>query len=175
MATAFLFVSLLALASGPHPLAATGDPIDSTTSTKAVADSSQFTGTILPVFYVKDVLASVRFWRDSLGFECHHFYDYETGGSVKNWTKDIPALYAEMRAGPLKFALHRASQPDSLIVGGMIHYFEVTDVYRLFDDLQHRGVETSPLQEKPWMNMFRVTDPDGHAIYFYTRPAGWEE
>jgi catechol 2,3-dioxygenase-like lactoylglutathione lyase family enzyme len=151
------------------------DSSDAVLAAGGEASEVEFTGGILPVFYVRDVLASVAFWRDSLGFECHHFYDYESGGSVKTWTKDIPAIYAEMRAGPLKFAIHRANPPDSLRVGGMIHYFEVTDVYRQHEELTRRGVRVGELQEKPWMNMFEVTDPDGHRIFFFTRPPGWEE
>jgi catechol 2,3-dioxygenase-like lactoylglutathione lyase family enzyme len=137
--------------------------------------SAQFTGMVLPVFYVKDVLRSVAFWRDTLGFVCDSFYDYETGGSVKEWTKDIPAVYAEMHAGPLVFAIHRASDPDSLQVGGMIHYFEVADVYKTYDRLRKLGLDVGALQEKPWMNMFHVFDPDGHKIFFYTRPAERED
>ena len=135
----------------------------------------QFTGTILPVFYVKDVLRSVEFWRDSLGFECYDCYDHEAGGAAKEWTNDTAPYCVEMRAGPLVFALHLARNPDSLQVGGMIHYFEVPHVYQSHERLTSRGMDVSKIYERPWMNMFRIIDPDGHEIFFFTRPAGWDQ
>ncbi len=136
---------------------------------------SSFTGEVLPVFYVRDVLASVEFYVDKLGFVCHHYYDHISGGSVVKWVYDEPPIYAEMRAGDQKFALHLASKPDSLMVGGTRHYFSVSDVREHHRLVRQRGVDAGDLVERPWMNMFRVLDPDGHELYIFTRPPDWEE
>lgn len=133
-------------------------------------ETSEFTGEVLPVFYVRDVLKSVTFYVDSLGFVCHHFFDHITGGSTLHWTYDEPPLYAEMRAGNQKFALHRASKPDSLQVSGCRHYFSVANVQEHYRILKEKGVKVGELIERPWMHMFRVEDPDGHEIFIFTRP-----
>jgi len=131
---------------------------------------STFTGEVLPVLYVHDVQASVAFYVDKLGFTCDHYFDHISGGSTYEWTYDEPPLYAEMRAGAQKFALHRAPQPESLVVGGTRHYFSVSDVRAHLKAVRARGVETGDLIERPWMDMFRVIDPDGHELFIFTRP-----
>lgn len=154
---------------------------DTSDTTEAIAkspegfDGSMFTGEVLPVLYVRDVMASVDFYVDSLGFVCHHFFDHINGGSVTEWTYEKPPIYAEMRAGDQKFALHLASKPDSLTVGGTRHYFSVSDVQEHHRILTSRGVEVGELIERPWMHMFRVEDPDGHELYIFTRPEESEE
>ena len=136
----------------------------------APSDTATFTGEVLPVFYVKDVVKSVAFYRDLLGFDHHDYYDYEAGKDVKEWTKDTPAIYAEMSSGEQLFALHLPNNTDSLVVGGMIHYFGVKDVLQHYQLLKDRGVRVGKIYERPWMTMFSVVDPDGHRIFFFTRP-----
>jgi uncharacterized glyoxalase superfamily protein PhnB len=143
---------------------------DANAAEPATAHAPAFTGEILPVFYVSDVLRSVAFYTQKLGFVCDHFFDQETGGSVKTWTKSVKPIYAEMRSGEHKFALHLTPKPDSFHLGGMIHYFGVKDVRAHFNWVKSQGVEVGELKERPWMNMFSVTDPDGHMLYFFTRP-----
>jgi hypothetical protein len=69
---------------------------------------SRFTGEILPVFYVTDVMRSVEFYRDILGFEFKHFYDYDKGDQVKTWESDEPPIWALMsgvRTAPGKIGI----------------------------------------------------------------------
>lgn len=129
-----------------------------------------FSGEILPVLYVKDVLKSVAFYTEKLGFALDHFHDAETGESVPEWTKEAPPIYAEMRAGDQKFALHRASDPEGLRVGGTRLYFGMTNVEEHHRIVKERGVAAGEPSRMPWMTMFSVTDPDGHEIFFFTRP-----
>jgi len=156
---------LAALLAGGTALAADPDPGGGNP-----AGFGSFTGEILPVLYVKDVLKSVAFYTDELGFGLDHFHDYETGESVPAWTKKEPPIYAEMRAGDQKFALHRASDPEALRVGGTRIYVGVTDVEEHYELVKARGAAPGELKKMPWMAMFSVTDPDGHDIYFFTRP-----
>jgi catechol 2,3-dioxygenase-like lactoylglutathione lyase family enzyme len=135
----------------------------------------ELTGEILPVFYVTDVSKSVEFYRDVLGFEFHHFWDYDKSKEVSEWAAADPPVYAEMAAGDQKSALHLAREPYELQVGGAIHYFHVRDV-----DAHRRAVakwrgDPSALIERPWMRMFSVTDPDGHRLFFYSPPGKGEE
>jgi lactoylglutathione lyase len=149
--------------------------IDSIARTPQGFEGAEFTGEVLPVLYVRDVLASVRFYVDSLGFVCHHFFDHINGGSVYEWAYDEPPIYAEMRAGDQKFAIHLAADPDSLTVGGTRHYFSVADVELHHKIVKERGVIVSDLIERPWMHMYRVEDPDGHELFIFTRPEGSDD
>ena len=137
-------------------------------------DSVAFTGEVLPVFYTRDLTTSVDFYVHKLGFVCDHYYDHINGGSVKEWTYSDPPIYAEMRAGDFRFALHQASEPDSLVVGGMRHYFSVADVRAHHRMAKANGVDVGEIVERSWMNMYRVVDPDGHVLYIFTRPPDWE-
>ena len=131
------------------------------------SDPGRFTGEILPVFYVTDVLKSVEFYR-AVGFEFHHFFDYSEGERVPEWTKEEAPIWAEMAAGPQTFGIHRIAKDKELIVGGMRHYFLVEDVDRHYRLVQASGIEPGEMIDKPWMKMFSVTDPDGHEIFFGT-------
>lgn len=138
-------------------------------------NQTEFTGEILPVLYVRDVLASVDFYVNKLGFRFDHYFDHINGGSVKEWTADEPPLYAEMWAGDQRFALHRASQPDSLSVGGTRIYFGVRDVRAHREAAIKAGVEAGDIIERSWMHMYRVVDPDGHELFIFARPPGWDQ
>jgi catechol 2,3-dioxygenase-like lactoylglutathione lyase family enzyme len=133
----------------------------------------KFSGEILPVFYVSDVLTSVAFYRDKLGFNFQHYWDYSKNKPVYEWIDDEPPVYAQMRAGTLKFALHLYGSGENLSTNGMLHYFEVQDINEHYLQVKERGIELSPLIDRPWMRMFSVCDPDGHRIFFFTRPSSW--
>ncbi|MHC4697884.1 MAG: VOC family protein [Planctomycetota bacterium] len=126
-----------------------------------------FTGDAKVVFYVSDVLKSVEFYRGALGFTFHHFHDYTLGKSVTKWSREEPPIYAEMSFAGRRFGLHLPQVAgDHGSVGKMKIYFRVKDL-----DAHHRRVHAwggrpGTINDKPWMKMFRVTDPDGHQIYF---------
>jgi hypothetical protein len=134
-----------------------------------VAEHGTFTGELLPVFFVRDVLVSVAFYR-AAGFELRHFFDYDSGEQVPEWTKSEPAIWALMAAESFEFALHRTVNPDELVVGGMRHYFLVEDVDTHRRGVVARGIDAGDLIDRPWMRFFSVTDPDGHELFFGTRP-----
>ena len=101
-----------------------------------------------PNFYVKDIEASVAFYRDVLGFE----------------TKAMmgePPNFALLQAGGAELAL---IQLDTPAVSGC--YVYVTGVEALHDHCVARGVTvTYPLTLEPWgLLNFVVADPDGHQI-----------
>lgn len=131
---------------------------------------SDFSGDILAVFYVGDVRKSVDYYTETLGFRFDHFYDHHSGDSVNEWTYEDAPVYAEMWAGPTRFALHLAKTSYEKNVGGMIHYFRVKDVEARYKAVKSRGGNPSDLIDKPWMKMFSITDLDGHRIFFQTPP-----
>ncbi len=134
-----------------------------------VAKVAEFTGEILPVFYVSDSRKSLTFYQN-LGFRVDNFYDYDAGEEVGTWQKESPPIYAQMDAGGQKFALHLIPENDSLKVDGMKHYFGVSDVDAHHKLVVDNGISASKIYDRPWMRMFYVEDPDGHIIFFFTRP-----
>ena len=159
------FLPILILALFP------GVPSEGVAAAAAGGDRTahgRFTSEHLTVFYVSDVLRSVSFYRDALGFELHHFYDYDAGKRLPEWTRSEPPIWAEMAAGDLTFGLHRIREDEELRVGGNRHYFHVEDVDSHHRRVRAHGVATGPIIDRPWMRMFSVNDPDGHSIYFAT-------
>jgi len=133
----------------------------------AKEDHGVFTGDVKLVLYVRDVKRSVEFYRDSLGFTFHHYHNYTTGKRVKEWSCSEPPIYAEMSFAGRRFGLHLPMiAKDEKCVGAAKVYFRVKDLEAHHRRIKAWGAEPSPIQEKPWMRMFNVTDPAGHQIYF---------
>jgi catechol 2,3-dioxygenase-like lactoylglutathione lyase family enzyme len=128
-----------------------------------------FTGEVLPVFYVTDVRRSVEFY-GRLGFEFRHYFDYDEEREVPEWTRAERPIWALFSAGGFEFALHLTQSGDELVVVGNRHYFLVEDIDAHYGMVTGRGIEAGPLIDRPWMRMFEVVDPDGHQLFFGTRP-----
>lgn len=136
--------------------------------------AQEFSGEYLPVFYVSDSRESVDFY-GKLGFRVNSYYDYEAGKDVEVWTKQSPPIYIEMLAADFKFALHLTPEDQELVVGGMRHYFGVADVDAHREFVTGNGITASKIYDRPWMRMFYVRDPDGHVLFFFTRPEDAEK
>ena len=79
---------------------------------KSLAKHGKLTGEILPVFYVKDVIKSVDFYSEKLGFKFNHYWDYENNKPLKEWKSNEKPVYAQMAAGSQIFALHLYRTPE---------------------------------------------------------------
>lgn len=140
---------------------------------KKTAKSGDFTGEILPVFYVSDLRKSLTFYKN-LGFRLADSYEYFESGEDTIWTTEPAPYYLEMEAKGQKFALHHIGKNDTLKVGGMRHYFGVRDVDAHYKLVVDNGVAASEIYDRPWMRMFSVKDPDNHVLLFFTRPDSLE-
>ena len=67
---------------------------------QAVEAFGDFTGEILPVFYVSDSRVSEDFYR-RLGFTVTSYYDYDAGESVTEWTKETLPIYIAIVIQPI--------------------------------------------------------------------------
>ncbi|HXH60661.1 MAG TPA: VOC family protein [Fimbriimonadaceae bacterium] len=131
------------------------------------------TGDVKVVIYVSDVLESVRYYSGVLGFDLLHYFDRSTGESVDEWTKSEPPIYAEMSAGGRKFGLHMpVNEADRRSVGATKVYFRVRDLAGCRGQIERDGGSPGEAIERPWMDMFEVTDPDGNRIVFATSGDG---
>jgi len=143
-------------------------------TTDTTATPENFTGVVLPVFFVKNTLASLRFYRDLCGFKLKTFYDGESGREVKDWTYAEPPTFIRMAASTQEFALH-LNRGEFSSIGGNRHYFEVKDIERQYRDIIERGGSPTMIADLPWMRLFSMTDPDGHRIYFQTTDPTWSK
>ncbi len=109
--------------------------------------------------FVRDVDASVAWYRDVLGFEVDYTY-----GS--------PPFYAQVRRDAIAFNLrHTDESPWALDPRADDHLavrIEVADVKTLFLELRDRRVELhQTLRTEPWDQVtFIVRDPDGNLLSF---------
>ncbi|MFC2078759.1 VOC family protein [Candidatus Bipolaricaulota bacterium] len=131
-----------------------------------------FTGVVLPVFFVKDTLDSLRFYRDVCGFSVAGYFDDKAGEEVEEWTRTDSPLFVRLQAGPLEFALH-LNKGDFEAIGGAKHYFEVRDVDRQHELVLEQDGDPTDIHDLPWMRLFAVSDPDGHRLFFQTPNPEW--
>ncbi len=116
----------------------------------------------VPILFVRDVSASAEFFRTKLGFKVDFLYG-------------TPPFYGSVSRGGACLHLRFVHQPNfaelaarevSLILASV----EVSDVRRLFEELEQRGVEFAQTPTRqPWGGTdFHVRDPDGNVISFVT-------
>lgn len=106
-----------------------------------------------PIFSVRDVKATVRFYREVLGFEREWFWGTPTDfGGVQS--ARVHVMFQQVPAG-------KPIAPQS-------HWFRSDDIRKLHDQHRAAGANiTSPLENKPWNAAeYTVTDPDGHELRF---------
>jgi len=117
---------------------------------------------IAPVFLVRDIEASVAFWRDRVGFETDEIY-----GDPPNFampTRDgVTVMLAEAPAGreppvPNWRVLDKCNQA----------YLWVDDANGLYEELQVRGAPIDfTIYDTPWgTREFGIQDLDDHDIAF---------
>lgn len=114
------------------------------------------------LLYVRDVKASVSYYRDKLGFKLEFMAEAE--GSV-----------AGLRLGDVGLILHsdRDTQPGYLPEAGkrgrgVVLHFEVENVDRYHEELKKKGVEISlaPVDQSFGLRVMFVYDPDGYNLCF---------
>ncbi len=140
----------------------------SQTDTQQCSLSSNFTGDQLTVFYVSDVLSSARFYVQA-GFNLDHYYDYEERKYYKEWPLDRPPAWAQVTAGPIRIGLTLAETEAEQRTAHTRHYFIVEDVDKHFQAVTAKGLKPRPMEDRPWMRFFDISDPDGHTLVFGTR------
>jgi len=121
-----------------------------------------------PIFAVADIVRSVRFYVDVLGFE-------------REWLYGTPPVHAgvAMDKFQLMFSLRPALAEQC---AGHEHFFRVDDVKAMFERHKTAGAPmVEELVNKPWgMSEYKVRDPDGYHLRFagaeiYERPASAAE
>ena len=100
---------------------------------------------------VADLVRSVTFYRDILGFEVHAHVDHS----------------AELTLGPARITLGRRG-PGAEAEARSVLFFETDDVAATYDILAARGAEPTTPEDVNWikMRMIEIRDPDGNTLWF---------
>ena len=113
------------------------------------------------MIYTRDVAASLRFYRDLLGFKLIETFEWEKR-----------PVYARLKSpqGQATIALH-VPEPGQAVPSsdGMRLYFEVKELEKFCGKLEAAGVVfTKPPKLMPWgWTHAYLHDPDGHEISLY--------
>ena len=110
-----------------------------------------------PIFPVADVVATVGYYREVLGFR-------------EGWTWGEPPDFGGVRWGKIGAMFALSSRPE-VKVGGQWHSFFVEGIDALHDFHGRNGAAIcSPLEAKPWgLREYTVRDLNGHYLRFGQR------
>jgi GNAT superfamily N-acetyltransferase len=110
-----------------------------------------------PIFPVADVVATVRYYREVLGF-------------TEEWVWGVPPDFGGVRWGKVGAMFALQSRPDTKI-GGQWHSFFVEGIDALYSLHGCNGATIySPLEMKPWgLREYTVRDLNGHYLRFGQR------
>jgi GNAT superfamily N-acetyltransferase len=113
-----------------------------------------------PIFPVADVLATVRYYREVLGF-------------AEEWLWGEPPDFGGVRWGKVGAMFSLQTRPDTQ-VGGQWHSFFVEGIDALYSLHRRNGATIhSPLEAKPWgLREYTVRDLNGHYLRFGQRGSG---
>jgi uncharacterized glyoxalase superfamily protein PhnB len=106
------------------------------------------------ILAVADVAATIKFYKENLGF-------------TRDWFWDDPPTHGGVEWGKVDMMFHLAPELAKHMEGHQ-HYFHVKGVDDLYARHQQNGVEIiSPLERKPWgMREYTVRDPNGYHLRF---------
>jgi uncharacterized glyoxalase superfamily protein PhnB len=133
--------------------------------------TQQITGAT-PYFQVFDMTASVRFYRDVLGFEVV-FATPEVGTKEGRFSH-----FVRLKLGDVDLMLNTAydsderpaSRDDARWSGhrDVALYIDCADVDALYETLTGRGLKLAPPRIAPYgMKFIQVHDPDGYGLNFH--------
>ena len=110
-----------------------------------------------PIFPVADVVATVGYYREVLGFR-------------EGWTWGEPPDFGGVRWGKISVMFSLASEPH-VKIGGQWHSFFVEGIDALHDVHRRNGATIcSTLEAKPWgLREYTVRDLNGHYLRFGQR------
>jgi uncharacterized glyoxalase superfamily protein PhnB len=106
------------------------------------------------ILVARDVAATIRFYRDVLGF-------------TKEWVWDDPATHGGVSWDHAHLMFHLDRELANHMDGHQ-HYFYVKKEDDLHARHQQNGVQIiSPLERKPWgMREYTIRDPNGYHLRF---------
>lgn len=124
-----------------------------------------FKGPLGGMIYVPDVLNSVKFYKDVLGFDFGGYWDSEN--CVKEWTQKEQPFYAGFDLNGSHFGIH--PREENHVVGTSTEFYRIvenTDDY--YKKVKENGGKCDAPSDTVWgARLFMIKDPDGHVWGFY--------
>ena len=133
---------------------------------------------LCPLLQVYDMPASVRFYRDALGFELVTTSPNLGGDDKFHWCLLRLCGSEVMLNSAYEFEEERPVPPDPARVAAhhdTCIYFGAPDVDTVYEELRAKGLQLSPPKVAPYgMKQLYMRDPDGYGLCFQwaTEPAG---
>lgn len=116
----------------------------------------------VPLFGVKDIKSSVRFYVDGMGFSMS-----------KSWTPDGNLRWCWLDLGTAALMLQEfrsdaehTNTPASKVGVGVSINFICSDALTIYREFKSRGIEAGRPFVGNAMWVTKVTDPDGYELYF---------
>jgi len=107
-----------------------------------------------PIFAVRDVKASITFYRDVLGFS-------------GEWLWGDPVDFGGIHCGPVHVMFHRQPEIAQHIAGHEHHYWSDELEALHAKHVASAAPIISPIENKPWgLREYTVRDPDGYHLRF---------
>ena len=111
-----------------------------------------------PQLAVADLVASLQFYSEKLGFSLDFTYEDFYAGIIK----DGHSIH--LKCG--EFPMDKEKKQDDLEI-----LFSVDAIERLYEELLNKSVEiVQPLRDMPYGKEFYIADPDGNVIAFFEVP-----
>ena len=151
------------------------------TSTSTAASSATRFISVTPNLIVRDIAASIAFYRDVLGFEIKQTVPDSSRRSPGAAADAEPLVFVWLERdgvpvflNDIKAAEHDYPDAAKLPQGGSVAmFFVITAVDAYHAAVSPRCTVVMPLKTQFYgMREFAVTDPDGHLITFAERVAG---
>lgn len=121
--------------------------------------------TITPNLVVSNIARSADFYREALGFQTVATVPAQAPFAFIMLARDGLNLFLNSRE-----ATHEEGHAIEPVAGGVTMYIDVTDIGRLWKDMQARAPIVMPLKKQFYgVTEFSVTDPDGYWITFAER------
>ncbi|MFQ5833675.1 MAG: VOC family protein [Candidatus Thorarchaeota archaeon] len=119
-----------------------------------------------PMIYTVNLEESIRFYRDTLGFEIEEYYP---DNEKPTWVC--------FRIGNDRFAIgktfsdiHHKLHPRGVDGSGVQFYIRVDDVDRLYNEFKNELEIIDDIENKNWGDReFTFKDPNGYLISFFSR------
>jgi len=119
-----------------------------------------------PMIYTNDIANSIKFYRDTLGFEIDEYYPND---ETPTW---IAVRIGNDRLGigrtfpDIKYKLH----PRGVDGSGVQFYIKVTDVDEFYEKFRNKVEIIDDIENKSWGDReFTFKDPDGYLVSFYSK------
>lgn len=115
---------------------------------------------VVPFFMVTDMVRSLRFYIDGLGFTLRH-----------KWTPNAPHriewCWLELGGAALMLQEYRPNRaPQEKRGQGVSLWFQCQDAIALYDEFRSRGLDPREPFVGNFMWDMAISDPDGYALHF---------